>query len=271
MPKPNYIELNDGTTIPILFENRSVLAIDKPAGWMLVPFSWQRTNRNLHAAIVSAIASGKFWAKSRGLKFLCHIHRLDAETTGILLLARSRGALETIGDLFESRKMSKRYLAVVAGVPAQAAWSCHLKLAQDEDRIGRIKVDPKNGKAAETCFTVLATHSGTALIDARPVTGRTHQIRVHLAAAGHPVLGDVLYGRDPAAPNEPARGDRRRRADAPLALRAVDLAFRDPFTQDTVEIQAPIEEFVRRYGFSSRDVPAFHANPPRPAPKPARS
>ena len=110
MAKPSHILLADQTRIPILYEDRSVMAIDKPAGWMLVPYSWQKTNRNLHAALVSSIAAGDFWAKSRGLKFLHHIHRLDAETTGILLLARSRGAVETFSDMFESRKMEKCYL-----------------------------------------------------------------------------------------------------------------------------------------------------------------
>ncbi len=252
--KPNLIELNDGTTIPILFENRSVLAIDKPAGWMLVPFTWQRTNRNLHAAIVSSIATGKHWAKARGLKFLCHVHRLDTDTTGILLLARSRGAVETIGRLFESRQVAKRYLTIVTGVPAQREWTCHLKLAQDEDQIGRIKVDPVDGKGAETHFTVLASHRGLSLIEARPVTGRTHQIRVHVAAAGHPVLGDALYGRPLAAPAAPGG---KRSGLTPMSLRAIDLTYIDPFTRKPVEIHAPFEEFVRSHHFDPAVVPPF--------------
>src|SRR6478735_5246771 len=101
--------------MPILYEDRAVLAIDKPRNWMLVPFNWQRTNRNLQAAIVSSIAAGDFWARSRGLKFLRHIHRLDADTSGVLLLARSQGALDTMGRLFESRQMHKTYLAVAQG------------------------------------------------------------------------------------------------------------------------------------------------------------
>lgn len=252
--KPNLIELNDGTMIPILFENRSVLAIDKPSGWMLVPFTWQRTNRNLHAAIVSAIATGKHWAKSRGLKFLCHVHRLDTDTTGILLLARSRGAVETVGRLFESRQVAKRYLTIVTGVPAQREWTCHLKLAQDEDQIGRIKVDPVNGKGAETHFTVLASHGGLSLIEARPVTGRTHQIRVHLAAAGHPVLGDALYGRPLPAPAGPGG---KRSGLTPMSLRAIDLTYIDPFTRKPVAIHAPFEEFVRSHHFDPAVVPPF--------------
>jgi RluA family pseudouridine synthase len=257
VPKSRVIELNDGTTIPILFENRSVLAIDKPAGWMLVPFNWQRTNRNLHAAIVAAIGSGQFWAKSRGLKFLCHVHRLDAETTGILLLARSRGALDTLGDLFESRQVAKRYLAVVRGVPKKTVWTSHLKLSADEDRIGRVRVDQQEGKPSETHFQLLASEAGKSLIEARPVTGRTHQIRVHLAAADLPVVGDPLYGPKEHRPARPSG----RKADAAkepsMALRAIDLAYLDPFTRSPVIIHAPFEPFVKRLGFDPACVPPF--------------
>ncbi|MGA9038954.1 MAG: pseudouridine synthase, partial [Terriglobales bacterium] len=103
MAKPNFIELPGCDPIPILFEDRSVLAIDKPRGWMLVPHSWQNTLRNLQTAISSSIAGGDFWARSRGLKFLRYVHRLDAETSGVLLFAKSLGGVESISDLFEDR------------------------------------------------------------------------------------------------------------------------------------------------------------------------
>src|SRR5437667_5190696 len=98
MAKPSFIELPTGETLPILYEDRSVMAIDKPRGWMLVPFSWQKTDRNLQAALTSSIAAKDFWARSRSLKFLRAVHRLDADTSGILLLAKSPGAVRTFGD-----------------------------------------------------------------------------------------------------------------------------------------------------------------------------
>ena len=131
MAKPDFIELPDCEPIPILYEDRSVLAIDKPRGWMLVPVSG-RTPRNLQAAIDSSIAARDFWAKSRGLKFLRHVHRLDADTSGVLLFAESPGAVKRFSDLFEDRKMEKTYLAVVVGVPRQNEWTCRLKLAPDK-------------------------------------------------------------------------------------------------------------------------------------------
>jgi 23S rRNA-/tRNA-specific pseudouridylate synthase len=305
MAKPNCIELPTGDRIPILYEDRSVLAIDKPRGWMLVPFSWQKTTRNLQAALVSAIAAGDFWARSRHLKFLRFVHRLDADTSGVLLLAKSQGALNAYGDLFERRRMEKVYLAVVHGLPAQKEWTCRLKLGPDPRQRGRMKLDSRHGKPAETFFRVLesrklprggghsawprqqgtlassaantvskySTHmdnsdghsgrqdadplrqaecpplpSGTlSLIEARPFTGRTHQIRVHLAESGCPVVGDDLY----ATPGEDSK--------QPLGLRAVSLAYHDPFTRRRIHIEAPIDEFCRQFGFTIYDLRFTHA------------
>jgi RluA family pseudouridine synthase len=234
--KPNFIELPDCEPIPILYEDRSALAIDKPRGWMLAPVAWQNTSRNLQAAIESSIAGRDFWAQSRGLKFLRHVHRLDADTSGILLFAKSPGAVERFFDLFESRKMEKTYLAVVVGEPKQNEWMCELKLAPDKKRFRKMKVNERFGKEAETHFKLLETRGKYSLVEAKPVTGRTHQIRVHLAESGLPVVGDELYGNG--------------RGDASLGLRAVRLAYFDPFTKKRVEIRAPVEDFLREYGFN---------------------
>jgi 23S rRNA pseudouridine1911/1915/1917 synthase len=276
VPKPDCIELPTGEKIPILHENRAVIAIDKPRGWMLVPFSWQQTRRNLQAALVSSIAAGDFWARSRNLKFLRFVHRLDADTTGILLLARSQGALATYSRLFESRRMEKVYLAVVRGAPGQKEWICRLPLAPDPRQHGRMKVDHHHGKESETLFRTLQTVAAPSkpirppapkplptrslrgkepatpavefaeknrfepltLVEAHPYTGRTHQIRIHLAQSGHPIVGDELYG--------PVQ-DRGQ----PLALRAIRLDYTDPFTKRREHIHAPTETFCREYGFTT--------------------
>lgn len=225
-----------------------MLAIDKPAGWMLVPFSWQRTNRNLQAAITSSIAARDFWARSRGVRFLRHLHRLDAETTGILLLAKSPGAVDTYGELFESRQMSKTYLAVVHGSPRHVEWICRQRLAPDRTRVGRMEADEKLGKEAETGFRVLETRRDITLIEAKPYTGRTHQIRIHLRESGHPVVGDELYDFNARAKvAKPAQQSQ----EFPLGLRAVKLEYVDPFTRRVVQIKAPIDGFVRAFGFTT--------------------
>jgi len=266
--KPKVIELEEaGISIPILYDDRSVLALDKPSGWMLAPDSWDRTGRNLHLALQSSLNAGDFWARSRSLKFLRFVHRLDAETSGITLFAKSPGALRAYSELFEERRVEKYYLAVVHGLPKQAEWICRLAVSPDPGMKGRMRVaakerpanaataeadarrnrDVKPGmewKDAETGFRVLRTAKHTALIEARPLTGRTHQIRIHLAAAGHPVVGDPLYGRDPVAVS---KGRQR------LALRAVQLAYPDPFQNRRVSIEAPTGEFLREFGFAVKE------------------
>jgi RluA family pseudouridine synthase len=239
MAKPDAIELPTGERIPILYEDRSAMAIDKPIGWMLVPFSWQNTGHNLQAALTSSICAGDFWARSRNLKYLRYVHRLDAETTGILLLAKSLGAVKIYGRLFEGRKMQKRYLAVVEGNPKRSEWVCRLKLGPDPGHRGRMKVDPRHGQEAETRFRLLQSGERTSLVEAIPVTGRTHQIRVHLAESGHAVVGDDLYGRHGAA------------RVSGLGLRAVELAYVDPFTRRRVDIRAAVDGFLGHYGFET--------------------
>lgn len=234
---PDYIELSHDRRFLILYEDRSVLAIDKPRKWMLVPAEWKRSHRNLQAVLISSIAAGDSWARSRELHYLHFVHRLDAETTGVLLFAKSPEAVSAYYELFQQRKVEKHYLAVVHGVPESAEWVCQLRLGKDPGQANHVHVDPEHGKEAETRFRVLHTQVGRALLEVHPLTGRTHQIRVHLAASGHPIVGDALYGPPPSRHLEH------------LALRSVRLAYQDPYTHQPVDIRADATEFLREYGF----------------------
>lgn len=250
MARPNIIELPDFTRIPILYEDRSVLVIDKPSGWMVAPEDWVNTRRNLSLAIRSSLENGDWWAQSRNLRFLRFIHRLDAETSGILLAVRSPGAVAAYSRLFEGRDIAKTYLAAVDGLVPGDRWTRRDPIGSDPRETGRFCVDAPDGKEAETRFEVAARGDRLTLVRAQPLTGRTHQIRLHLKASGCPVLGDDLYGR----PDN--RG---------LALRAVEIRYADPFQRRPVFVRANADEFCRRYGFAPPARPPL-AGKPKPTP-----
>lgn len=227
------IELPDGTCIPIVYEDRSVLILDKPAGWMIAPDDWYNTRRNLTLALRSSLENADWWAQSRNLRFLRIIHRLDAETSGLLLCAKNPNAVDAYSALFETREVQKTYWAVVDGPLPDKEWVRRDAFAPVPFRTGVFRVVDSEGKEAETWFKCLAQEGPLSLLEAHPTTGRTHQIRLHLLASGLPVMGDELYGQP---------------HPAGLALRAVGLQYIDPFTREWVRVRAKSSDFVSRYG-----------------------
>jgi 23S rRNA pseudouridine1911/1915/1917 synthase len=235
--KPSTIQLARGPAIDILYDDRAVLAIDKPAGWVLAPDSWNVTGRNLQLALVASIRAGDHWAKARHITFLRYVHRLDAGTTGVLLLAKSPGAVSSYSALFKQRAIEKVYLAIVHGCPSSDEWNCTAAIRDHPSEEGKMVVDRSGAaQATETLFRVIQRRPHKALIEARPITGRTHQIRIHLAESGFPVVGDEMYGKRRGAQGKQGQ----------LCLRAVSLAYRDPFNGRRVRIVAPADEFARR-------------------------
>ncbi|MFM9194286.1 MAG: RluA family pseudouridine synthase, partial [Planctomycetia bacterium] len=164
------------------------------------------------------------------------VHRLDRDTSGLLVLARSHEARVALGRAFEDRIVRKRYEAVVHGVPDREAGIVHLPLAADPRRPPRSRVDPILGRPATTRWRLLATGVARgrpwSLLELEPVTGRSHQLRVHLAWLGMPIVGDRLYGSvvepSPRPQPPPAR----------LALHAGWIAFPHPRDGRAVELTA---------------------------------
>jgi RluA family pseudouridine synthase len=166
----------------VIFTDESLLVINKPSGLLVIPDGYDPTLP--HVAGVLASRFGPLWI----------VHRLDRETSGVLVLARNTEAHRSLNTQFETHQAVKAYHALVAGNPVWQENEVRLPLRTDGDRRHRTVVDRRHGKQAVTRFQVLESFRGWTLLEARPETGRTHQIRAHLSALGLPIVGDRLYG-----------------------------------------------------------------------------
>lgn len=177
-------------TARVLYRDPMVLVIDKPAG--LPVHAGPSGGLNLEAGLDAL----RFGAKDRPAL----AHRLDRDTSGCLALGRGPNGIKRLGRLFREGQVQKTYWAVVEGAPAEAEGAIEAPLAKITNKSGWLMAVRDDGKPAVTRWRVLATDDGLSLVEFRPETGRTHQIRVHAAALGCPILGDAQYGGRPDAP-----------------------------------------------------------------------
>jgi RluA family pseudouridine synthase len=237
--------------VPVLFEDAHLLALDKPAGLLASPDRLAPDRPSLMRLLHQAIADGKPWTSERGLTYLSNVHRLEGDTTGIFLLAKSKAIFVQLANLFSSRKPLQQYLALVHGSPAQDRFQINSKLAAQPDAAGLIRVDPRNGKRAETRFTVVERFASQTLLRCELLTDRPHQIRAHLLNAGLRVVGDALYGGKPLWLSRLKRDYRLKpgREERPLlsrtALHAEQLSLPHPVTGESLALTAPTPKDLR--------------------------
>ena len=176
-------------TIPILYEDGEALVIDKPGG---LPIERPRAGG---ASLEDRLDDLRLGFQRPPVP----VHRIDTDTSGCLLLARNPKALKRFAKAFEERLVGKRYLGILAGVPAESEGTVELALSKiSSAEKGWRMIPAKKGKPSVTHWCVVAEANGRALVDFRPETGRTHQIRVHAASGiGLPLLGDPVYGDGP--------------------------------------------------------------------------
>ena len=200
-------------SLPIVYLDEHLIVADKPTLLLSVP----GRGPEKQDSVVTRLA--------RDYPGVREVHRLDWETSGLLLLARTREAHGELSRQFREREVAKRYVAVVYGEPAAREGEVDLPLRCDWPNRPRQMVDRVEGKPSLTCWQVLSVGNGSSRVALTPVTGRSHQLRVHMQSLGHPILGDRLYAHAEAL----AMADR-------LLLHAAGLSFRHPQNGERVSL-----------------------------------
>jgi len=246
--------------IRVLFEDESLLAIDKPSGLLISPDRYDSERANLMKLLHRDVARGASWATERHITYLANAHRLDFGTSGVVLLAKTKPALIDLANQFSIEKTGKLYITLTQGSPEKDEFEVDARLAPHPTRPQFIRVDEKSGKRSRTAFKVLERFKGYTLLECMPFTGRTHQIRVHLMSVHLPVLADEAYGGRPLLLSSLKKNYHLKagREELPLmgrlGLHASQLTVTHPVTRESVTIDSPMPKdfavalkFLRRF------------------------
>jgi 23S rRNA pseudouridine1911/1915/1917 synthase len=228
--------------VAVVFEDARLVVVDKPAGLVVHPGAG-----NARGTLVNALLgrvrdlSGVGGVLRPGI-----VHRLDRGTSGLLVVAKDDEAHRALVRQFAGRTVEKEYLALVLGQPARASGEVDAPIGRDPVHRQKMSVRAPRGRDARTSWRVEERFDGAALLRVRIHTGRTHQIRVHLASIGHPVAGDPVYGgtRPPSSRRAEARGALL--ALERPALHAARLAFTHPGTGERLAFEAPLPGDLHR-------------------------
>ena len=228
----------------IIYEDDDIIVLNKQPDMIVHP-----ARGNMYGTLVNALAfySDKL---SSGLgEFRPGIvHRLDRDTTGVMVITKNDTAQWKIAKQFEQRKTKKSYLAIVHGVPELTADRINAPLGVHPRIREKYAIRPENGKEAITFYEVAESFRGFSLLKLTPKTGRTHQIRVHLSYIKHPIVGDDMYGGKLVYPWQLAQGEPT--VQEPIinrvALHAWTLEFKHPTTKESVKFEAPLPEDMQK-------------------------
>jgi len=250
VPEPEAVDIEpEAIPLSVLYEDADLLAIDKPAGLVVHPSPGHASGTLVNALLHHVKDLGGVGGELRpGI-----VHRLDRDTSGVLLVAKTDLAHASLSRQMKKRSMRKEYLALAAGVPKVRKGEVSFAIGRDPGDRKRMKAfraspePPAGAREARTLYEIEREWFplGLTLLRCRLVTGRTHQIRVHLAAAGLPVVGDPVYGR-PRYDRAKDAALRKALQEFPRqALHAERIAFRHPATNEPVEVVAPVPEDLR--------------------------
>jgi 23S rRNA pseudouridine1911/1915/1917 synthase len=241
----------EGENIPlsIVFEDDELLVVDKPAGMVVhpAPGNWTGTLVNALKGRGQSLAEGQA-TKRAGL-----VHRLDKDTSGLIVVAKTDGTLRALGKAITERRVARRYAVLSWGHIEKDMLSVDRPIARDPNDRKRMAIAPA-GRAARTDFYRLARFESTDLLRAHLHSGRTHQIRIHLASVGHPVVGDDTYG---------GGGARRLMGLPPKRhfLHAAWLVFRHPVTGELLDLRSKLPDDLRQSLVAASEMAELIAHP----------
>ena len=215
--------MNEEFPLEIIFTDESLIVVNKPAGLLSIPDGYHPAMPYLTSELAKGF--GKVWI----------VHRLDRETSGIMIVARTIFAHRELNLQFEHRQVQKIYHALVVGFPDWESIEVDTPLKVNGDRRHRTVPAPVEGKQARTTFKVITRYANGCLIEARPHTGYTHQIRAHLASLGFPIFGDTLYHNRQQAASVP---DNPPLPAARVCLHARSISFEHPLSKKTLSFAA---------------------------------
>lgn len=228
--------------LDIIYEDEEIVVVNKPSGMVVHPACGHYTGTLVHALLAHCGSLSQAGGQTRpGI-----VHRLDKETSGVILAAKTENAHCRLAEQFASRQVKKKYLAIVRGRVVRQEGVIHLPIGRHPVNRKKMAVIVKGegrSRQAETRYRVLERFKQATCLELEPTTGRTHQIRVHLSALGHPILGDSVYGGGVPSLKIPR-----------LALHAAAVTFIHPGSGKSLTFQAPVpndlQELLRRYRFS---------------------
>ena len=225
----------------VVFDNESIIAVNKTSGISVGGDRWDDTRQRLDRLVAQTLCP-----PATGLPAKVYtVHRIDRETSGLVVFAKDNETHRRLSLAFKERGVTKRYLAVVHGRPAWKETSCDLPLIPNGNKQHLTIIDKFRGKKSLTCFTLLGSAGNYSVLEVRPQSGRTHQIRVHAAALGFPVVCDSLYGKDKpvllSSIKKNWRGDplEEKPLLARLGLHALELSL-PAYSGDFLKLCAPL-------------------------------
>lgn len=258
-------EPGDSRALPVLYEDEHLLVLDKPGGPAAIRGEGDPEQPVLESLLQQGIHDGKPWAVERGLEFLRSIHCLDADASGVWVLARSAAVRVELVNQFNAGKPLASFLALTHGTPLERRFGVNLRMGPHPEAVGRMRVDARGGRKSVTRFELVEAFAGCTLWRCHPATDRLHQIRLHLRSRRLPVVSDPVYDGKPLflSAIKPGYRFKRHQDERPLIARAAlhceAVELKHPATGQSLRVEAPLPKdfevalkYLRRFAGNPR-------------------